>query len=517
MRRVLVPLVLALVLFGGACAVDEEEEAQTAAAGDDSGGGEEGGDADEALRAVTTGAAGSGGAAPPPPPSPAVDAATDNRSTFALDVDTGSYTLARRYLNDGLLPDAALVRTEELVNFFDQSYAPPATPGFAVHVDATTVPFLPAGSRVVRVGLQAWEVAPEDREAAALTFVVDVSGSMAEGEKLELVKASLTTLVGALRPDDTVGIVAYSEDAWEVLVPTAVGEGREAIVAAIGTLQPLGGTNAEAGLRLGYDLARRTFREGAVNRVVLASDGVANVGAVLPEQILAAVAEDAGKGIQLVTVGVGLGVYNDPLLEQLADQGDGFYAYVDGQREAERLFVHDLTGTLQTVAMDAKVQVEFDPALVESYRLLGFENRDVADDEFRNDDVDGGEIGAGHTVTALYEVQLAESAAGDVGGADGPLGRVRVRWADPESRQVTELVEDLAVDAVVASFEEADPRLQLDVLVAAGAEAFRGGPWSQHLSLQGVADNAPRVGALLADDPAVAEWVQLTQRAATLA
>jgi len=514
MRRALV-LLVALTVVGG-CAVDDSEDsmatsesgARLRTAADDM-------QASQPMTSTTMpgtqtpAAYDAGGQAGLPPVGPSVDTAADNRSTFALDVDTGSYTLARRYLADGLLPDPALVRTEELVNYFEQDYDPPAKPGLAVHIDGTAVPFLPDDTRVVRVGLQAWEVEPSERKPAALTFVIDVSGSMADGGRLELVKESLTTLVSSLREGDTVAIVVYSDDARLVLEPTSAAE-RETIARAIAELQPLESTNAEAGLRLGYEVARDGFREGAVNRVVLASDGVANVGATGPEAILAAVAEDAGKGIQLVSVGVGMGTYNDPLMEQLADKGDGFYAYVDGPREAERLFVHDLTGTLQTVAMDAKVQVEFDPARVASYRLLGFENRAVADDQFRDDAVDGGEIGAGHTVTALYEVKLTE------GARSGPLATVTLRWADPDTREVTEIVESLDASSFSSSFAKTPPRLQRDIIVAAWGEALRGGPWSQHLSLAGVADNARGLPELLTDDPDLAEFAALTRRAAEL-
>jgi Ca-activated chloride channel homolog len=362
----------------------------------------------------------------------------------------------------------------------------------------------------VRVGLQGEVVAPEDRKPARLTFVIDVSGSMADPNKLELVKPSLATMVGQLRPDDTVAIVVYGDEARLVLEPTPASDAAT-IVGAVDGLVSEGSTNAEAGLVLGYNLAREHFDDGAINRVVLTSDGVANVGETGPEAILARVQEEAGDGIQLVTVGFGMGEYNDVLMEQLADDGDGFYAYVDGPAEAERLFVHQLTGTLQTIAVDAKVQVAFDPATVASYRLLGYENRAVADEDFDDDTVDGGEVGAGHRVVALYEITVVEGTA-----ADAVLATATARWLDPDTREPIEREAVLAAAEMAASFDQSAPHLQLDVMVAAWAETLRGAPWSQAMTLQGIADNSGRLVTLLPGDAQVAEFVSLTAAAAQL-
>jgi Ca-activated chloride channel family protein len=442
---------------------------------------------------------------------PVVDTAEDSRSTFALDVDTGSYTIARNHVNEGFLPDPAAVRTEEFVNYFPQDYEAPAD-GIGVHVDGTPVPFLDDSSRrVVRVGLQAATVRDEERPPAVLTFVVDTSGSMGDAGKMEVVREALGRLVDSLRPDDRVGIVTYSDEAEVRLEPTPV-EDDGSIRDVVAGLQPLQSTNAAAGLRLGYEQAVEHRREGGVNRVILLSDGVANVGDTDPASLAAAVQEAADDDIQLVTVGVGMGTYNDVLMEQLADDGDGFYAYVDTIREAERLFVHDLTGTLQVVAREAKVQVTFDPATVTSYRLLGFENRQVDDEDFRDDDVDGGEIGAGHSTTALYEVTLPEGAAAT---GDEPLLTAEVRWLDPGTGEPAERSATLTAGGVAGSFEQAAPRLRQDVLVAAFAEVLRGAPWADQVSLRNVADN---VAALdLGSDEVVAELATLTGAAADLA
>ncbi len=282
------------------------------------------------------------------------------------------------------------------------------------------------GSYIVRFGIQGYQVSEEDRKPASLTFVIDISGSMEMENRLGLVKQSLQLLVDRLRPSDTVAIVVYGSDAYVVLNPTS-GEDRNRILEAIYSLHTEGATNAEAGLRLGYQLAYQAFRPGAINRVILCSDGVANVGVTGPDAILEEIRGYTETGITLTTVGFGMGNFNDVLMEQLADKGDGNYAYVDTLDEARRLFVDNLTSTLQVIAKDAKVQVDFNKEVVARYRLIGYENRAVADQDFRNDTVDAGEIGAGHHVTALYAVILNP-------GAQGRLATVQLRWQDPQSR-----------------------------------------------------------------------------------
>ncbi len=336
-----------------------------------------------------------------PGTNPFVDPDEDEVSTFALDVDTASYTIAQRYVDDGNLPDPASVRVEEWVNAFDQGYPTPEDETFAIVADGGPTPFTERDELLVRIGLQARDVRERARDDAHLTFVIDTSGSMEREGRLELVKDALRLLVAELDQGDTVAIVTFGDDARVLLGPTrATREGD--ILDVIDGLRPGGSTNLEAGLRLGYELARETLSENDVDRVVLASDGVANVGLTDPESILEGIRRDAEAGIELVSVGVGMGNYNDVLLEQLADQGDGFYAYVNQLDEARRLFTEDLTGTLQTVALDARAQVEFDRDIVAAYRLVGYENRAIDDGSFTDDSVDAGAIGAGHAVTALY-------------------------------------------------------------------------------------------------------------------
>lgn len=444
---------------------------------------------------------------------PVTDPAVDALSTFAIDVDTGSYTRTRAMLDAGYLPSPDEVRTEEFVNAFEQDYAQPADGPFAVSVDGTAVPFLDDGTVVLRVGVQGMEIDDSARRDANLTFVIDVSGSMGEFGKLDAVKPALDALVESLRPTDRVAIVVYSDETRVVLDPTPV-ERRQDIMDAIYRLETEGATSVEGGLTLGYSVARESYDPERINRVILLSDGVANVGATGSAAILEIIGDGARDGIDLVTVGFGLGEYNDTLMEQLADKGDGFYAYVDGQAEAVRLFSHDLTGTLQVIGRDAKIQVEFNPATVATYRLLGFENRQIADRDFRDDSVDGGEVGAGHTVTALYEVRLVDGFDADA-DPTAWVARATLRWLHPDTRNPNETGAGLAVGEITRSLAEAPPRLVQDILVASFAETLRGSGWSGRVGLAAVAEDALTLSERL-DDPALAELASLVTAAARL-
>ncbi len=421
-----------------------------------------------------------------PGTNPYVDPDEDRVSTFALDIDTASYTLAQRTIRDGYRPDPTSVRVEEWVNAFDHDYPAPDDAAFSIVADGGPTPFTGRDEVVLRIGLRARDVRDRAREDAALTFVIDTSGSMARDGRLEVVKDALGRLVDGLGQGDSVAVVTFGDDARVVLPPTRATNG-DTILRAIEALRPGGSTNLEAGLRLGYGLARETLTENGIDRVVLASDGVANVGLTDPDRILAAIREDAAAGIELVSVGVGMGDYNDVLLERLANDGDGFYAYVNDRDEAIRLFTEDLTGTLQAVALDAKAQVEFDPDAVAAYRLLGYENRAVADGDFTDDSVEAGAIGAGHDVTALYAVRLRD----DV-GRDDALAVVRLRWTDPERGRPDELAHRVRLGNLAASYAATDPSFRLDAIVAATAEVLRGSPWTKRISLRDVAAVASR-------------------------
>lgn len=427
------------------------------------------------------------------------DPEQDALSTFALDIDTGSYTRFRDAARNGQYIDPAEVRTEEFVNYFAQDYAAPED-GLGVSIDATTLPFRPE-HRLVRVGISSAPALSAAREDADLALVVDCSGSMGEYGKMETTKAALRTLVTSLQPTDRVAMVCYSTEADVVLEPTPVSE-RETILWAIDELYPQSSTNAAAGLALGYDLALEMRDEERMTRVILISDGVANVGETDPDGILERISTEARAGINLISVGVGIDTYNDRLLEQLADQGDGWHVYVDTEAEAERVFSTGLTGSLVVAAADAKAQVEFDPAQVAGYRLLGYENRAVADEDFRNDAIDGGEVFAGHTTTALYEVALRD------GRPDRPFVLATVRYLDERGRSV-ERTATLDAGDCADSPREASPRLHQDLVVAMLTDRLLGGPWSEYVSDADLRDEARSVLAAVDRDPDVVQLVSL--------
>jgi len=436
----------------------------------------------------------------PAPPPPSVDsrftdygirtfveANRDPLSTFALDVDTGSYTIARRYLDEGQLPPRESVRVEEYVNAFDYDYSAPRN-GLDVVVDGAPSPFHD-DAWLVRVGVQAEEIDDRDRANVALTFVVDTSGSMDTADRLGLVKESLSLLVDQLDRDDTVAIVTYSGDSGVVLEPTSVRD-RDEILDAIDGMRAGGSTNLQSGLDTGYDLARRAFREDGVNRVIVASDGLANAGITNVNELSSRIRSDADAGIGLVTVGYGLDGFNDTTMEQLADQGDGFYAYVDTIEEAERLFEGELTSTLITAAIDAKIQVEFDDRYVDEYRLIGYENRGVLDQDFRNDEVDAGELGAGHQATAIYEIRLARGVSID---DRAELAVVRLRWEDPETREVEEIDEDIDLRDIEPDWRAVPADMQQAVVVATLAEVLRDSPYADGIDLDDLYDEVRSV------------------------
>ncbi len=414
----------------------------------------------------------------------------DPQATFGLDVDTASYTLSRNYLNRGLLPPASAVRVEEFVNAFPNNLiadgAGNRESAFAVRVDGAPNPLHP-GYHILRVAMKAKEVDPRERKAAHLTFVIDVSGSMAAENRLGLVKRSLGLLVDKLDERDTIGIVVYGTTGRRVLPPTSVDH-RDRILAAIERLRPEGSTNLEEGLDLGYDMAAESFTKGASNRVVLCTDGVANTGEVEADALLARIRSEAKRGIDMMALGFGMGNYNDALLQRLADEGNGQYAYIDDLGEARAFFLRKLTSVLEVVARDAKAQVEFNPARVERYRLLGYEKRDVADRDFRNDAVDAGEINSGHSVTALFEVKLV------AGPGRGRIGTARLRYKTGPRSEGVEFSREIADDAVARSFEAASPAFRTAFVAARFAEHLRGSYWVKDeplASLQPLADELP--------------------------
>ncbi|GEC02371.1 hypothetical protein SSP24_00260 [Streptomyces spinoverrucosus] len=391
--------------------------------------------------------------------------APDYLSTFALDVDTASYGYARRTLAEGGRPHPSTIRPEEFVNSFRQDYERPDGNGFSVTVDGARTS--DEDWSLVRVGL-ATRPAEDDgeRPPAALTFVLDVSGSMAEPGRLDLAKESLGVMTDRLRDDDSVALVTFSDEAETVLPMTELGGNRGRIRDAISGLKAQQSTNLGAGVESGYATAVEGLREGATNRVVLVSDALANTGDTDADTILENIAGARREhGITLFGVGVGSD-YGDELMERLADRGDGHTTYVSTPEEAREVFCEELPQHVDLTARDAKAQVAFDPETVAEFRLIGYENREVADEDFRDDRVDGGEVGPGHTVTALYAVRTKP-------GADGHLATATVRWLDPETRAPHEESGQVETAALDDSVRSASARFQVTAVAAYFADALR--------------------------------------------
>ena len=442
---------------------------------------------------------------------PFLDTQDDHLSTFAMDVDTASYTLTRSYLmNQQVFPPPDAIRPEEFINYFDAGYeSPSGDDAFAIYLDAAPAPFGYDEHYLFRVGLQGRYVAPEDRDPALLIFVIDVSGSMDRGDRLELVKEALGLLVGELREDDRVGIVVYSDESRSVLDPTSASNA-DTIMGAINALRPEGSTNVADGLRIGYEMAQENSREGQITRVIVCSDGVGNVGPTGPDEILELVKNGVEDGITLSTIGFGMGNYNDIMMEQLANDGNGNYFYVDTLREARRVFVHNLTGTLQVIGYDAKVQVDFNADVTDRYRLIGYENRAIADQDFRDDTIDAGEVGAGHSITALYEMALE----GDDLDADAVIATVYIRYQDADTREVVEINKDITVGDLHPTLDDAPASFRLHAAAAEFAELLRDSYWAQEGTYMAVLDLAKSLAeGELVDDADVVEFVELLRLA----
>ncbi len=414
-------------------------------------------------------------------------------STFSIDVDTGSYSNVRRMLRVGRLPPADAVRVEELINYFGYDYLLPESPEtpFSVSIDQAITPWNP-NTRLLQIGIQGWRPAPGDVPPANLVFLIDVSGSMASPDKLPLLVNSMKMLARQLDADDRVAIVVYA-GATGVVLESTPGDRHASILAALDRLSAGGRTNGAAGIELAYAQARQGFIEDGINRVILATDGDFNVGTVSFEELKGMAERKRAGGIALTTLGFGTGNYNDHLMEQLADSGNGNYAYIDTLGEARKVLVDEMTATLMTIAKDVKIQVEFNPDVVAEYRLIGYENRILAREDFNNDAVDAGEIGAGHTVTALYEIALIGSGgervdalrygrsslqpdsarATTIDGSSREIGFLRLRYKEPgrqRSRLIERTIENRGAQAVSG-------RLAFAASVAAFGQHLRGGKY----------------------------------------
>jgi Ca-activated chloride channel family protein len=454
----------------------------------------------------------------------------DPVSTFSIDVDTGSYSNVRRMLLAGTRPPRDAVRAEEMLNYFDYGYAAPTarTQPFSITTERAIAPWNPR-RQLLQVGLQGYRVPASAIPPTNLVFLIDTSGSMQDPDKLPLLKRSFAELAERLRPQDRVSIVVYAGSAGLVLAPTP-GDRKSDILGALDALEAGGSTNGGEGIALAYATARRAFLRDGINRVVLATDGDFNVGTVDQKALETLVADQRESGIALSTLGFGAGNYDDAMAERLADVGNGNHAYVDSLAEARKVLVEEAGGTLMTIAQDVKIQVEFNPAVVAEYRLIGYENRALRREDFDNDKVDAGEIGAGHDVTALYEVTLV----GSGGEANAPLrygksqsvaqGRaaapatncelawLRLRYKLPGAG-TSKLVEQPVACGAVASTPT--PRLRWAAAVAAYADLLRGG---QHVGSFGWPQvRALAEGARGADaDGRRGEFVTLVDRAQAL-
>jgi Ca-activated chloride channel homolog len=401
----------------------------------------------------------------------------DRFSTFAVDVDTGSYTSARSALQSGYSPDVHAVRVEEFVNYFNYSYPAPAKEPFSVSMEGAPSPFsAEPNTYIMRVGVQGRQIAQKDRKPTHLTFLVDVSGSMSSVDKLPLAVAALKILTNNMRPQDSVALVTYAGYTSVALEDTAATPaGKKKIIKALDELMSGGGTAMSSGMELAYKEAAKNAKPGHISRVIVLSDGDANIGPVSQSEIQSTIAGHVKDGITMTTIGLGGGNYNDAMMEQLANKGNGNYYYIDSKREAERIFGEKIGGTLEVIAKDVKIQVEFNPAMVKSYRLIGYENRDIADNDFRNDKVDAGEIGSGHTVTALYELTCAPTMSED-------LAYVRLRHKQPEGDRASEQSFTLRPADMRAKLSDASADLQFASAVAMLAEKLRGSKYATKIS-----------------------------------
>ena len=409
------------------------------------------------------------------------DTAKDHLSTFAADVDTASYTIARRKIVEGQMPPAESVRVEEFLNYFKYRYPQPEGGALGVTMDAAPSPFS-AGKHLLRVGIQGRRLSVSERKAAHLTFLVDVSGSMQSPDKLPLAQRALRLLVDNLRDGDTVSLVTYAGNVRVVLPHTGM-EKKALIHEAIAGLTAGGSTAMASGIELAYQQATKVLDGQSLSRVIILSDGDANVGRTTPDGIRELIAGHTKEGITVTTVGFGMGNYKDDVMEQFANKGNGNHSYVDSLFEAKRVFQTELGGTLEVIAQDVKLQVDFDPAQVSRYRLAGYENRDIADRDFRNDKVDAGEIGSGHTVTALYEVELKP-------GAGERFCTVRVRAKKPRGTEAAEQAFPFPAAALATRFDGAANDLRFATAVMGAAELFRQSPHARGWNLDAILEIA---------------------------
>ena len=423
-------------------------------------------------------------------------------STFSIDVDTAAYANLRRFLSSGALPPKDSVRIEEMVNYFAYSYSPPKNSDpFSAQVEIASAPWKPE-HRLVKIGLKGREIAQDKRPPSNLVFLIDVSGSMQPPNKLPLIKRGLPLLVEKLTENDRVAIVVYA-GASGLVLPSTTCDHKAKILNALENLEAGGSTNGGSGIQLAYDTAIANFIKGGTNRVILATDGDFNVGVTNQGELTRLIEEKAKSGVFLSVLGFGMGNYKDSTLEKLADKGNGNYAYVDSLQEARKVLVEEMGGTLITIAKDVKIQVEFNPALVGAYRLIGYENRILRAEDFNDDTKDAGEIGAGHTVTALYEVVPAGK-EGALPGIDalkyqkpveatresksGELLTLKLRYKEPDGA-TSKLMQVAVTDRGIA-WAQASRDFKFVSAVAAFGMILRDSPYKGNATLGSVLELA---------------------------
>ncbi len=438
---------------------------------------------------------------------PFISTEDENASTFGMDVDTASYTIVRRWIMDGNIPDRDSIRTEEFINYFDQDYTEPeGRDVFSISIEGAESQFGQPNYHLLRIGIKAKDVSIEDRPAANMIFVVDVSGSMNREDRLEQVKRSLRMLAENLKRGDRIGLVIYGSNGEVVSELTS---NHDAILNAISRLTPGGSTNAAEGLSLAYDMARRGFERDKINRIILCSDGVANVGYTAADDILAQVKADAVDGITLTTIGFGMGNYNDVMMEKLANHGDGMYYYIDTDTEAERVFGDGAVQMLLPLASDAKIQVIFIENTVDRYRLLGYENRRLNREDFEDDTVDAGEVGAGQSVTALYEIRIRDDAQHDM---RAEIATVKIRYMGFETEEIETDEIKVRVRDMTRDFDRASDRFRFTAGVAEFAEILKDSYWADESTYADVL----AVVRDIAEDEKETEFVDLVTRAIQL-
>ncbi len=444
-------------------------------------------------------------------------------STFSIDVDTASYTLARNFMLRGFLPPPEAVRTEEFVNFFDYAYDAPVHDTFRIYTEMAPSRF-GHGLQMLKIGIKGRRLGREEQRAASLTILVDSSGSMDQPDRMGLVRHSLAMLLDALDETDQVAVIQFDSRARLLLSHTPVAE-RDKILQAIESIQCGGATNLEAGLRLAFEQAARNFVSRGENRILLMSDGVVNLGETVAESLFAQLEGFRRQGLYLSVFGFGMGTYDDAMLKTLASKGNGAYAFIDSEHEARRVFVDDLGATLNTIAEDVKIQVEFNPRQVTRYRQLGYELRQLKQEQFRDDTVDAGEVGSGQSVTALYELDMSQAVealqegvrrrvAGE--GDEHWLAVVRVRYRRVDSGQIEEIERRVYARDMAPSFDEAGVRFRLAACVAAFAEVLRGSPYVEITEFAELAQVLRPVALELSLDERIRELARLVEAAGGL-